>query len=119
MKIVNSYPWPPKELNPNIKLHWRKEAKIKRLYKRDCYYLTERANLSHEQRKADLHLDLIFYPPDRIVRDLDNLEASCKALIDGMCAKLFFDDKNIKTKSSKFGNIHKNGAVEAILTWQT
>ena len=36
-------PWPPTELWPNRRFHWRKKAAVAKGYRRDCAWLTHHA----------------------------------------------------------------------------
>ena len=61
--------------------------------------------------EGDLKAILVFYPPDKRKRDLDNLLASMKPSIDGVCEALNFDDSRIKEISVSWGKIIKGGMV--------
>lgn len=100
-------PFPPKELNPNKRLHWSKLAKIKKAYKHDCYYLTK-ANIRHQYNPHSLlQVHLIFYPPDNRHRDDDNMESAFKAGRDGVSLALGVDDCFFRI-SKTISNENKN-----------
>jgi len=90
-------PWPPKDLSPNARAHWRAKAPVTAAYKRACWALAVEAGLrAPEDVDSDsqrLHLWLEFYPPDRRARDDDNMIASFKAGRDGLAQALGVDDK--------------------------
>lgn len=89
-------PWPPKELSPNARTHWRKKAPITKAYKHACWALCKEAGLlikPHSTEGERLHLWLDFYPPDRRQRDDDNMIAAFKAGRDGLALALGIDDK--------------------------
>lgn len=87
-------PWPPKELSPNARAHWRKKAPITKAYKEACWALAKEAGLSGlPGYTGRLHLWLTFCPPDRRHRDDDNMIASFKAGRDGLALAMGIDDK--------------------------
>lgn len=86
-------PWPPKELSPNARTHWRKKAPITKAYKQACWALCKEAGVIAPETVGRLHLWLTFYPPDRRHRDDDNMIASFKAGRDGLALALGVDDK--------------------------
>ena len=85
-----TFPWPPKELNPNNCSHYHEKAKKKAIYKDICYWTTKEANIP----KGDYsELSIVFYKPNRRWMDLDNMLASIKSGLDGMCLALEIDDR--------------------------
>lgn len=105
--VVNKFPWPPKELSPNSRLFWRARNPIKSAYREQGFCVTE-GSLEDTHR---IRCDIVFNPPDKRHRDLDNLLASCKPLIDGMCQKLKVNDKNLSPISIDWGEVVKGGEV--------
>ena len=111
MQIYNEYPWPPSALSPNARLHWTKRNPVKAKYREGCAKVTRHAELVREwlehEEEAGVSLDtsgalldttwigvaIQFVPPDRRWRDVDNLVASCKPLLDGMCRRLGVNDR--------------------------
>ncbi len=91
-------PFPPKELNPNSRLHFMKVAKFKKHYRQTCWALAKEAGFDSTSlagcEKAEVHL--MFYPPDRRHRDMDNMFASMKAGLDGLADALHFNDKGFR-----------------------
>jgi crossover junction endodeoxyribonuclease RusA len=87
------FPWPASILKPNVKSHWAKKAKAVKEYKEICFYLTKEANIP---QYAYTHMDLVFCPPNRRGFDLDNMLATMKSGIDGMCLALKIDDNCFK-----------------------
>jgi len=85
--------WYPKELNPNSSCHYHVKAKHKAIYKELCYWLTKEAKIPKDDYK-ELHI--IFYKPNRRHMDLDNMLASIKSGLDGMCQALEIDDRCFK-----------------------
>ena len=85
-------PWPPKDLNPNARVHWSKRAKAAKAYRKLCWGLCKEAKLSAPPTPGKLHLWLSFYPPDKRNRDDDNIIASFKSGRDGIADALGMDD---------------------------
>ena len=54
---------------------------------------------------------LVFCPPDKRRRDLDNLYSSMKNTSDGIFAALGADDSRIKRAVLEFGPVEPGGAV--------
>lgn len=84
-------PWPPKELNPNARIHWAVARKYKKSYREDCYLLTKQARID-QLNKGDVYMSIYFHPPDRRKRDDDNMIASFKSGRDGVADALGIDD---------------------------
>ena len=107
-------PWPDKHLSPNARIHWAAKARYKKEAHEEAYFLAWQVVIdTHEWMKVDTgySLSLTFCPPDRRRRDLDNIEAACKAAFDGMCAGLGIDDSQIIETSKRWGEVVKGGAV--------
>lgn len=88
-------PWPPSALSPNSRPpHWSVLAKAKRAYRSACHYQALAAGWRTGVFAADdrLHVRLMFVPPDRRRRDMDNLIAAMKAGLDGLADALGVDD---------------------------
>lgn len=107
-------PWPDKHLNPNARTHWAVKADYKKAEHETAYFIAWKVVIgTGEWMKVDTNysMSLTFCPPDKRRRDLDNIEASCKAAFDGMCAGLGIDDSQIVETSKRWGEIVKGGAV--------
>ena len=76
-------PWPPKELNPNKRLHWSTKRKHVAKYRAMCFALAREAGIAVDW-DGDVHLWVDFYPPDKRRRDDDNVIAAFKAGRDGL-----------------------------------
>lgn len=103
--ITVRLPWPHKALSPNARVHWRKKHKYNVLSKLDTAWAlapwhTEK--ITTERAKVKM----VFHPPDRRRRDLDNLIASMKGATDGISSAIGIDD-------SKFELSYSMGPVEA------
>jgi crossover junction endodeoxyribonuclease RusA len=93
-------PFPPKELNPNKKLHWAQKAKYAKAYREACYVLTKQhmaaGNWLDLPSEGDLHFWLDFYPPDKRHRDDDNLIRAFKSGRDGVADALGVNDRRFR-----------------------
>ena len=88
-----SLPWPPKDLSPNVRKHWRGLAKHKAAYRERCRLETLlQCHPSRVKLPNFIHLVMEFVPPDRRKRDRDNLVASMKSGLDGMADALEIND---------------------------
>lgn len=101
-------PWPPKELNPNARVHWTKKSSIGKKYRADCYYLTR----THRPKfpLGKIHLSIVFFPPDKRRRDLDNMLSSCKFALDALAEAWGVDDSRFWL-SLDINDPVKHGAV--------
>jgi len=91
-------PWPPSALNPNARLHWSKIAMAKKAYREACFYEARSAGITAAifPRDKKLHVNLLFYPPDRRHRDQDNMLAAMKSGLDGLASAMGIDDRHFK-----------------------
>ena len=96
-----TFPWYPKELNPNSSNHFHVKAKKKAIYKNECYWITKMAKIPKFDYK-ELHI--IFFKPNRRHMDLDNMLASMKSGLDGMCNALEMDDRCFKKITIEVGD---------------
>ena len=89
--------WPDKHLNPNSPdRHWRKKQPYRVDAREGAYLLTLATAQTMAGYTGPLMMRVNFFPPDRRRRDLDNLLASLKPSIDGICKALDIDDSRIK-----------------------
>ncbi len=104
-------PWPHPTLSPNNRSHWSVKAKAKASDRRSGYVLALVAkNFQHKGPQEPIHIKLVFCPPMNRRRDLDNILASCKALLDGVAQGLCVDD-HVFRPTLEWGPVIKNGAV--------
>ena len=87
-----TFGWPPRECSPNWRGHWAKKAPATKRYKLACWALAREARLV-APAEGPINLRIEFVPPDRRPRDLDNMLASCKAMLDGIADALRVNDK--------------------------
>lgn len=88
-----TFPWPPKELSPNARVHWSKRAKAAKAYRSLCWAIALQVIGQRKPPDGDLHLWMTFCPPDRRRRDDDNCIAAFKPGRDGLADALKIDDK--------------------------
>ena len=98
MRII--LPWPTKDLSPNARGHWAIKARDKKAYRALCAWETQSQGLGRIYAER-LHLKITFVPPNRRARDLDNLLASLKSGLDGLCDVLGVDDSKWSIEISK------------------
>lgn len=96
MSYAVTFPWMPKALNPNQRLHWSAKSKAAKAYRMTCFTLALEAGLRGVDWEGDIHLWIDYFPPDRRHRDQDNMIASCKALFDGLADALSVNDKRFR-----------------------
>ena len=84
--------WPPKELSPNARTHWRKKAPITKAYKAACWALALESGITAPDTAGRLHLWIDFYRPSRRQYDADNCLSSLKSGIDGLALALGVND---------------------------
>ena len=106
--------WPPRELSPNVRIHWATKARAVKKYRRDCCLLAKGAKLVVDW-DGDIHVHLAFLPPTNRRRDKDNLQASMKAGLDGLADALGVNDSRFYVYST-IGLCRKGGAVIVALS---
>ena len=113
-KLTITLPYPPKELSPNARVHWRTLATAKRAAKEAAFLLTvvEHSISSWKVTKGiPASVTYIFHAPDKRRRDLDNAIAATKAYTDGLAQALGIDDSKFEL-SYRFGYVRPNGETE-------
>lgn len=94
-------PWPiMRELSPNWRGHWSGKAKAKKKL-RAAWACSALEQGARRLMVEALTVRLVFVPPDKRARDLDNLLASCKAGLDGLADVLGVDDSRWSLAISK------------------
>lgn len=104
-------PWPDKGLSPNARIHRMAKARLVKKAWGDAYWLALNSLPKGKDWSERCHLAITFHPPDKRRRDLDNMLASCKAMLDGIAAVMRVDDYNF-TLTLKRGDPIEGGAVE-------
>ena len=113
--IEITLPWPDKRLSPNARVHWREKATVTKHARKMAYVLAWEglyylAYLGRDDVKFEAQIT--YHPPDRRRRDiLDNLPASIKPFIDGMCDCMGIDDYQIQRTVNEWGDVTPGGKV--------
>ena len=91
--IIDMPHLPPRELNPNTKLHWAVKYKAIQEAKEEIGWLAK-AQWGTDEPMMKARVSYTFHAKDRRKRDLDNLLSACKAYQDGLIevGVLFYDD---------------------------
>jgi len=89
-----TFPWPAKELKPINNFHWSKIAKYKQKPRNDGWGLAKEMGATSKTFAPDcrINLNIVFYPPDKRIRDQDNMIASMKSTLDGLADALVIND---------------------------
>nr|WP_286948279.1 endodeoxyribonuclease RusA [Pseudomonas sp. UBA6718] len=93
--IELTLPWPPKELSPNARVHWKQRHKHAKAYRQACGLLTKASGAKAPEGR--MYFWITFCPPNRRNYDDDNLLARFKSGRDGVADGLGIDDKNFVT----------------------
>lgn len=104
MQMQFTLPWPPKELSPNGRRHWSALASAKKRYRAACA-LTALSQGAMPMQAEKLVLRVVFVPPNRQRRDLDNCISSMKAGFDGLADVLKVDDSRWKLSFEMAGEV--------------
>lgn len=105
--LVLRLPLPHASLSPNARVYWTESAKEKARAKEQAK--TAMIGAKHQfSQESKLRLTLIVFWKDRRKRDLDNLQASCKAMIDGIFTVLQLNDEQINEITTIRGPLNKN-----------
>jgi crossover junction endodeoxyribonuclease RusA len=114
--IEITLPWPPKQLNPNFKRsnHWTKYRPQTKKYKADCFTICLEAKIKLPDdvmaNAGKIPVRIEFYPPDKRLRDDDNMEGSFKAGRDGLALALGVDDNRFMVERHFYDSV-KSGKV--------
>jgi crossover junction endodeoxyribonuclease RusA len=111
--IEVTYPWFPKELNPNTRCHWAVKSNAAKAYRKTGKLITQSVFAKNQVvfGQIKIHLFIDFYPPDRRRRDDDNCYSAIKSLRDGISDALGVNDTNfvghplLKDETVKGGKI--------------
>lgn len=104
-------PWPAKELSPNGSqgnYHGKAKARAKQ---KETAYWAAKLKKAPAFPEGNIPITLTFCPPNNIRRDLDNLLAMSKGLVDGLCEAWRIDDTRLRPITIDFGDVRRGGAV--------
>jgi len=109
-------PWFDAALMPNKKngRHWGATSDIKANYKMACKLIADKDDKPNPDK--NIYLIVGFVPPDRRHRDLDNMLAAIKPLLDGVAIAWGVDDRKFRPMQLHVLEPVKNGAI--LLTWK-
>lgn len=111
--------WPPRQLRPNASSPgaWRIKSEAAKAYREQAYWRTKHLGLrfANTDEATCTTLRLTFNPPDNRKRDLDNMLASVKSGIDGICDALAINDHCFTEISIVRGPALKGGKVTVVL----
>ncbi len=93
MQVI--FPWPPKTLSPNARVHWAVKSKATKALRLTCAVLAKQARMSVDW-EGDIHVWMDYYPPDRRARDQDNMISASKGMLDGLADALGVNDKRFR-----------------------
>lgn len=115
-----TFPWPPRALSPNARVHWAEKARAAKKYRAVCRLMAQ-AMGCRALNAERLTVEITFHPPNRHRRDTDNLLASVKAGLDGLADATGVDDSHWNYGIAK-GEPVTGGAVVVRVTeadaWQ-
>lgn len=99
--LIVKLPFPDKSLMPNKKngKHWTSTIGVKNAQKEQAAWITKEAiRLAGPQDfgEGNIPLSLLFLCPDKRPRDLDNLLAASKAMLDAVAQELGINDSRFK-----------------------
>lgn len=107
--MMLNLPWFPSALKPNSSKHWRAKMKPKEQYREQCRLLALQ-NIP-VLPDGDLHLHVMFYPPNKRAFDLDNSLAAIKNGLDGVCLAWGINDKRFRPITIDFSDPVKDGKI--------
>jgi len=111
-------PWPDKALSPNARVHWARKAGISSRARNAAGWATVLALGGEKQSLplgARVAVSVVFFPPDKRHRDMDNLVASMKASFDGIADAIGIDDRHF-IPTYAMGEPVKGGLVRVSLS---
>jgi crossover junction endodeoxyribonuclease RusA len=98
--MIVRLPWPDMKLMPNKSKGraWQGASKIRSEQRGAAVICTMAAIASHGPKayEGNIPLSLIYMAPDKRHRDLDNLLAASKPILDGLAQALGVDDSRFK-----------------------
>lgn len=100
--------------NRNAGKHWGFSHPAKVAQHDEAYLLTRQAIVTSgfeadAQRKYRVEME--FNPPDKRRRDVSNLHAACKAMLDGIAEAMGIDDSRFVQHEQRMGDMHRIGRV--------
>ena len=91
--MIVTLPWPVPELFPNHRAHWTVVHRRRKAAKEAAWALCVGAGARKVAGVSEVRF--AFHPPNRRLRDVDNVIAAIKGHIDGLAQALCVDDSLI------------------------
>jgi len=85
--------WPAKELSPNARVHFHAKAGAAKAARSEAYWLTKHVDMRPANDDGEIVLAIVFHPPDKRKRDLDNMLAASKNYLDGIADAMAVNDQ--------------------------
>jgi crossover junction endodeoxyribonuclease RusA len=110
--ITMLLPWPD-DTSLNSRLHWAKRSSANRDHQLEGMLAAREAVQGvHPVVLGDcIQARIVFHPPNKRKRDLDNMLARVKKQLDGACSALGVDDSSIKRITLEWGDMVYSGSV--------
>ena len=108
--ITVTLPWPEIDTSLNARIHWAKRSSAARDAQLVGIVAAREAYLGTLEPCAH-PVRIVFHPPDKRRRDLDNLLARLKKQLDGICRAYCIDDHLLHPITLDWGEMRYGGAV--------
>jgi crossover junction endodeoxyribonuclease RusA len=103
--------WPAKELSPNARVHHMAKHRFAKAAKTEAGWATKIVRPLRWHSDGPFNVHIRAYPPDRHVRDTDNLIASLKSHLDGIAAALEVDDSEFHAPTLEWADVSQRGKI--------
>ena len=101
--VLITLPLPPADLSPNTRKDRRQTTATRRGYREHACLLAIAAQGSHRRQWTAATVAYRFYLPDRRRRDIDNLIAAAKPVLDGLQdARVIADDSGVLLSAERY-----------------
>ena len=118
-EISISMPWPLVDISPNGRAHWRDKHKATKASKNYAWGMAKSLmgplGIVPGSWLGPISVQLMFHPAVTRDRDLDNMQASQKAALDGIALALGINDTHFRPVSS-IGDQRKPACVVITLS---
>jgi crossover junction endodeoxyribonuclease RusA len=108
--LTVTLPWPDRRLSPNARCHWAAKARVAQAAHLEAWALARERRNGPLPAEGPIRVALVFHPPTRARRDLDNFQAACKWALDGIAQALDVDDSRFRPVSD-WGEPIRGGQV--------
>ncbi len=102
-------PWFNPCLAPNRPKHFREKAAARKKQRALAYIIAR--GFQNKPRGETLAMSIMFHPPTKHRRDLDNCLAAIKGAIDGIADAIGIDDTNFRPITIDFGGVVRGGKI--------